>query len=207
MSAYLMHHGIKGQKWGVRRYQNDDGSLTAAGRQRYGGKTDHSSKDTSIVRTLAKSSFSGRKTASNWLANRREEKRDAAQRDADSARRTVADMAARGESASAQASMNKYAEKQQAKADRYAKAAEAQRAANANRKAYEDHTSTGKMVAQDILLSKYGAQNYRAARARGATRVRAFFESTAGITPLATVLAAKGNYDAHGNALVLSAIE
>jgi hypothetical protein len=32
----LYHHGIKGQKWGVRRYQNKDGSLTKAGRSRYG---------------------------------------------------------------------------------------------------------------------------------------------------------------------------
>lgn len=30
----LMHHGIKGQKWGLRRYQNEDGSLTAAGKKR-----------------------------------------------------------------------------------------------------------------------------------------------------------------------------
>lgn len=28
---YLVHHGVKGQKWGVRRYQNEDGSLTAEG--------------------------------------------------------------------------------------------------------------------------------------------------------------------------------
>ena len=32
---YLYHHGIKGQKWGVRRYRNEDGSLTSAGKKRY----------------------------------------------------------------------------------------------------------------------------------------------------------------------------
>lgn len=32
---YLVHHGIKGQKWGVRRFQNEDGSLTSEGYQRY----------------------------------------------------------------------------------------------------------------------------------------------------------------------------
>ena len=31
-----MHHGVEGQKWGVRRYQNADGSLTPEGRQHYG---------------------------------------------------------------------------------------------------------------------------------------------------------------------------
>ena len=34
----LVHYGIKGQKWGRRRYQNADGSLTAAGKQRYGSE-------------------------------------------------------------------------------------------------------------------------------------------------------------------------
>lgn len=33
--SYICHHGVKGQKWGVRRYQNKDGSLTEAGKIRY----------------------------------------------------------------------------------------------------------------------------------------------------------------------------
>ena len=32
---YLEHHGIQGQKWGHRRFQNEDGTLTEAGRKRY----------------------------------------------------------------------------------------------------------------------------------------------------------------------------
>ncbi len=32
----LSHHGIKGQRWGIRRYQNPDGTWTDAGKNRYG---------------------------------------------------------------------------------------------------------------------------------------------------------------------------
>lgn len=35
INGELYHHGIQGQKWGVRRYQNEDGSYTDAGRRRY----------------------------------------------------------------------------------------------------------------------------------------------------------------------------
>lgn len=36
MYNYISHHGITGQKWGVRRYQYQDGSLTPEGKIRYG---------------------------------------------------------------------------------------------------------------------------------------------------------------------------
>lgn len=44
MSNELKHYGVLGMKWGVRKYQNKDGSLTSAGKKRYTGKdgTDYS---------------------------------------------------------------------------------------------------------------------------------------------------------------------
>jgi len=38
MYGYLAHYGVKGMKWGIRRYQNYNGELTALGRQHYGYK-------------------------------------------------------------------------------------------------------------------------------------------------------------------------
>lgn len=38
----LYHHGVKGQRWGVRRYQNPDGSLTQEGYQHWGLNPDGS---------------------------------------------------------------------------------------------------------------------------------------------------------------------
>lgn len=35
MDNYLYHHGVKGMRWGRRRYQNADGTLTDAGKKRY----------------------------------------------------------------------------------------------------------------------------------------------------------------------------
>ena len=42
---YLMHHGVKGMKWGVRRYQNADGSLTSAGQKRLYKKVKRAKSD------------------------------------------------------------------------------------------------------------------------------------------------------------------
>lgn len=38
MDSYIYHHGIKGQRWGIRRFQNKDGSLTKRGKNRYNQK-------------------------------------------------------------------------------------------------------------------------------------------------------------------------
>lgn len=45
--TFIAHHGIKGQKWGVRRFQNEDGSLTKAGKERYNEQNSHNSSDNS----------------------------------------------------------------------------------------------------------------------------------------------------------------
>jgi len=52
----LYHHGIKGQKWGVRRYQNEDGTLTEEGKKRYyGGKLGDFDKEKYLEDTTAQS--------------------------------------------------------------------------------------------------------------------------------------------------------
>lgn len=76
----LQHHGVLGQRWGVRRYQNSDGSLTSAGRRRLQGsgvsvdENGHVSDDNSgrargaVHQTVAndyKNASSGLQSASN----------------------------------------------------------------------------------------------------------------------------------------------
>lgn len=62
----LVHYGVRGMKWGVRRYQNKDGSLTAAGRKRYSedGPDSASSAKTKSSKGKVSSSASAKKSVS-----------------------------------------------------------------------------------------------------------------------------------------------
>ena len=58
MEYYLAHHGVKGQKWGVRRYQNPDGTLTREGKDHYHKNVSRQTRQAKIA-TGAMSSLIG----------------------------------------------------------------------------------------------------------------------------------------------------
>lgn len=69
---YLSHHGILGMKWGIRRYQNEDGTLTAAGKKRYGNaETEFSELNAARKEYEQSKNYYMKKTAAGLLYNRK----------------------------------------------------------------------------------------------------------------------------------------
>ena len=164
---YLAHHGVKGQKWGIRRYQNEDGTLTAEGQARYGDKKTYNGKGTV-------GSFLSKDWGVGLLRNYEERNSKKQMKD------------------------KSLTEEERAKVEKRYKAQEAK---NRNLEAYMKHTSTAKLVMQNLLLSPVGAMRYHQARARGSGRIASFFES--GIDPLGLTLSLIKNKKRYGKAIVL----
>lgn len=138
---YLVHHGIEGQKWGVRRFQNRDGSLTEEGRKRYGYSSEMSSvKDAYRNKQRAyrvnKSEYERSKVRSHDKDSIREAKAemDKAKRDYSVAKREYKD--------------NKEIKKQE------------QRIWKQQRRDYIQTKSFGEKVLTGLLLGPAGLYNY-----------------------------------------------
>lgn len=69
----LGHSGIKGQKWGIRRYQNEDGSLTEEGKKRYGTPERYraAAKEASALEESTRSASSAASTAASIMNTQR----------------------------------------------------------------------------------------------------------------------------------------
>lgn len=74
--SYLEHHGILGQKWGVRRYQNYDGSYTQAGLKRYDSSKESYEKANNAYKETKKAYKEGKATKAD-VANKKIERKQA----------------------------------------------------------------------------------------------------------------------------------
>lgn len=148
-SDELYHHGIKGQKWGMRRYQNEDGTLTPAGKERYGSSDGlGTSNPKSLLRRLAIGD-------TPFGFDRHRHKREA---------RLAKKAEASRESGNT------------AKAEKYQSKYEAQKKKNIDIEKYVSNQSTGKLWAQNFLMPGI-SDRYRASRAAGRSRGRSYVDS------------------------------
>ena len=163
-SSELYHHGIKGQKWGIRRFQNPDGTLTAEGQRRYGSQLgEYADKRQGLIRRLNTGDWAlGRKRLGERLEARYERKASEAK-----------------------------AAGRLKEAKNYEELRKAQKQRNIDREVYQSRTSTGKLYAQNFLLGS-GADAYRVGRQNEDTRGKAAIAGILANAPYVGNIAAIG---------------
>lgn len=184
MSNELYHHGILGQKWGVRRFQNKDGSLTEAGkkRQQYGNGPDRQARaKTSAVVGAITGTITGGPTLGLLKAGR------------------YITGGGKGRETRLASKLANDKNMNDAERAKVQTKLEAQKKANEARAVYDNYTSNGKMYVQDFLMGGFSnGEMYRNARARGSGRVRALLESGM-VSPVGALLRGSANKKRYGD--------
>lgn len=217
-NQYLIHYGVKGQKYGVRRFQNEDGTLTAEGKQRYAGMTNYGANPSKgLIRRQAEKAHGTTRAFAEWREGRHAKnlakvnakydkkinKQKQALKDIDAQAKKNPKEAAQIKDILNEAKrgtkekISKLEAKKSKKAEKYRSKKEAQSAANSDLKAYRDHSSTGK-----LLLRSAG---YEHARARGSSRGRAFIEGYGGLVGLGLRMA--GDKKKYGKKIVYGDVD
>lgn len=187
---YLVHYGIKGQKKGVRRFQNDDGTLTAEGKARYGEMYNYGADPSKgLIRRQAEKSHGMTRAFAEWRAGRHVKNLNKTNAKYDKKinkqKQALKDLNAAGNKNNpvlksakdlTKERISNLEAKKSKKAEKYQSKRDAQSAANADLKAYRDHSSTAKLLMRNA--------GYEHARARGAGRGRAFVEGYGGLVGL-----------------------
>lgn len=167
---YLAHHGVKGQKWGIRRYQNPDGTLTAEGRAKYAKELELYRKKNDAAAMEARKGRKNARVHSNNVLNETLRKTLLS----DYGLQAFANWRERRDALNlkkAQDSGNARKEK------KYESKLAAQSKANADKRAYRERTGSGKIAAKHVLMTPVGSYEYSKYRARGSSRLGALIKT------------------------------
>lgn len=162
---YLIHYGTLGQKWGVRRYQNEDGTLTAAGKSRYG--TD--SVVGRVVRATTNTSFGQRLIGVGTNKGYREDKKEI-KNEYNKQKEKYKSISDKKERKAKMKSLKNDYRKTKAEArTTAAKFLYPWQSDATNEKTQSEHY--GKQFVKDFLFGSYGTLNYNRMRVNGNSRI------------------------------------
>lgn len=179
----IKHWGVIGMKWGLRRYQNPDGTLTPAGKARYGDVGHYEYR--SMGQKLA--TYRQKRLENKALKLNRSAVRDIG-KNYDGTHNVSIDPRKLEKSER----LLEKARKQQQRVDAY-------KLRDNDRLEYAKRTSWGKAIAQKVLLGPFDV-NYQRARSRGASRVAALFSGPQTYIGVSNIAVA--NYRKYGQVML-----